>query len=68
MASWRFQGAKHPPNQNNSGSFHASLGVIFIFQEQPPAEVKRAQPVPHLAVVQGRAPERTLRFAAVRLG
>ena len=31
MASWGFQGAKHHPNQNNSGSFHAAPRLLRYF-------------------------------------
>jgi len=69
MASWRFQGAKHHPNQNNSGSFHALSSLAVILQEQLPAVAKRALLV--LRPVVSRAQElqeRMPRFAAARLG
>lgn len=69
MASWRFQGAKHHPNQNNSGSFRALSSVAAISLEQPQAVVKQARLVPPPAVLRAQEqPERMLRFAAVHWG
>jgi hypothetical protein len=68
MASWRFQGAKHHPNQNNSGSFHALSSLTVISQEQPPAVVKRVQLEPRPAVSQAQGlQERTPQLVAARL-
>jgi hypothetical protein len=68
MASWRFQGAKHHPNQNNSGSFRALSCSALISREQPLVGPKQVLLALHPAAPRVQVPARMTRFAAVRSG
>ncbi len=74
MASWRFQGAKHQPNQNNSGSFPHLQSPLVILQERLQAVVQRGLLALQPAVSQLQVPrpvvlqERMRRLAAVHSG
>ena len=68
MASWRFQGAKHHPNQNKTGSFQAFSVARAISQERLRVMARQAQQVlPQVVLPSAQVLlERTLQSAAVR--